>query len=155
MMHCDIKSLNFLVGRDLCVKLADLGEARKSYCIPVTEVKDLPVNIFWSSPEIIHGAKPVSQKADVWSLASVLFEIFSGNIPFDSPEYRGMSFPEFHQRLEAGLRPEIPRNLADCCPWICSMLANAWSCDPQDRPSAVELAQLINTNFESLCNMEI
>ncbi len=28
LMHCDIKSLNFLVTRDFVVKLADLGEAR-------------------------------------------------------------------------------------------------------------------------------
>jgi serine/threonine protein kinase len=28
MMHCDIKSLNFLVTSDLSIRLADLGEAR-------------------------------------------------------------------------------------------------------------------------------
>ena len=27
-MHCDVKSLNFLVTKDLTVKLSDLGEAR-------------------------------------------------------------------------------------------------------------------------------
>jgi serine/threonine protein kinase len=30
-MHCDVKSLNFLVTSELVVKLSDLGEARKSH----------------------------------------------------------------------------------------------------------------------------
>jgi hypothetical protein len=30
MMHCDIKSLNFLVAKDFGIRLADLGEARRS-----------------------------------------------------------------------------------------------------------------------------
>ena len=41
-MHCDIKSLNFLVTKDFTVKLADLGEARPFKNIPRNELGELP-----------------------------------------------------------------------------------------------------------------
>jgi serine/threonine protein kinase len=40
-MHCDIKSLNFLVTSSLTVKLADLGEARRIVDVNVTQ-RSLP-----------------------------------------------------------------------------------------------------------------
>lgn len=42
LMHCDIKSLNFLVTKDFVVKLADLGEARPFKNIPKSELGELP-----------------------------------------------------------------------------------------------------------------
>ena len=42
LMHCDIKSLNFLVTSNLRVKLADLGEARSVSDMRMSETKMLP-----------------------------------------------------------------------------------------------------------------
>lgn len=43
MMHCDIKSLNFLVSKDFVIKLSDLGEARPFHAnIPPEEAKLMP-----------------------------------------------------------------------------------------------------------------
>jgi serine/threonine protein kinase len=42
LMHCDIKSLNFLVTRDFTVKLADLGEARPSHGVDKIDASVLP-----------------------------------------------------------------------------------------------------------------
>jgi serine/threonine protein kinase len=42
LMHCDIKSLNFLVTSDLCIRLADLGEARVYAGLRHSEVQGLP-----------------------------------------------------------------------------------------------------------------
>lgn len=39
LMHCDIKSLNFLVTKDFIVKLSDLGEARPYRAIHVDRIK--------------------------------------------------------------------------------------------------------------------
>lgn len=47
LMHCDIKSLNFLVTKDFVVKLSDLGEARPYRAIHVDRVK-LPKYHFFS-----------------------------------------------------------------------------------------------------------
>ena len=42
MMHCDIKSLNFLVTDKLVVKLSDLGEARTDVNLRSSEARSLP-----------------------------------------------------------------------------------------------------------------
>lgn len=42
LMHCDIKSLNFLVTNDLSIRLADLGEARVYAGLRQSETQSLP-----------------------------------------------------------------------------------------------------------------
>jgi serine/threonine protein kinase len=43
MMHCDVKSLNFLVSSDFVIKLADLGESRPFRAsMPPEESKLMP-----------------------------------------------------------------------------------------------------------------
>lgn len=42
LMHCDIKSLNFLVTSDLSIRLADLGEARAYGGLRNSEAQGLP-----------------------------------------------------------------------------------------------------------------
>ena len=66
-VHNDIKSLNFLITRDLTVKLSDLGETRLADT--KIEAKELPTNINWSAPEVLSGNESVNTSADVWGLA--------------------------------------------------------------------------------------
>ncbi len=42
LMHCDIKSLNFLVTKDFTVKLSDVGEARIKENLSSSEARELP-----------------------------------------------------------------------------------------------------------------
>ena len=64
----------------------------------------------------------MSKSADVWSLALVLSEIFSGEVPFDSVEFRDLTFDEFRQKIEFGVRPEVPKKITDLYPWIPDMV---------------------------------
>lgn len=50
----------------------------------------------------------VNESADVWSLAMVIYEILSGEVPFDTEDCRALTFAQFIQRLRDGLRPNIP-----------------------------------------------
>ena len=54
----------------------------------------------------------LSPAADVWSLSMVIWEILSGEVPFDSAEFRAMDLDAFVARLKAGLRPQLPREFA-------------------------------------------
>lgn len=42
IMHCDIKSLNYLVARDFSIRLADLGEARRSDGLDRDQFQSIP-----------------------------------------------------------------------------------------------------------------
>jgi serine/threonine protein kinase len=83
-------------------------------------------NVNWSSPEVLNDGvdHPINQRADVWSLTLVIFEILSGEIPFDSPEYRNLHFDDFRTKLRAGLRPPIPDDILAREPWIADLVSS-------------------------------
>lgn len=67
-------------------------------------------NINWSSPELLSGQRRlVNQAADVWSLSMVIVEIMTGEVPYDTPEYRSLPLDEFIHRLKANERPSLPK----------------------------------------------
>ena len=105
------------VTSNMTVKLADLGEAR---FIHDNDPRKLPLNINWSSPEILIGGFDSLSTAhrtavDIWSLAMVLTEIFTGEVPFDNPECRSISsnIDQFIEYLRGGARPKLPKDYLD------------------------------------------
>ena len=70
-------------------------------------------NINWSSPETLNTENSrINQAADVWSLGMVIFEIISGEVPFDTDKYRSMTLHQFTEHLREGHRPPIPKEVA-------------------------------------------
>lgn len=91
MVHRDIKSFNFLIDRQLNVKLADLELGNQDLVTPIDErdvyeeiSKDILIN--WCPPEILSRRSNYSQASDIYSLSLVLWEIFSGVIPFETSD---------------------------------------------------------------------
>ena len=139
-MHCDIKSLNFLVSKELVVKLSDLGEARS--LLGNNDAGTMPSTINWSSPEILSRSTEISDSADIWSLAFVISEILSGEIPFDDADIKAMSLGALLENLLAGLRPRVGEVVAESCPWLLELLEGAWAYEPQDRCSSREMLEV-------------
>jgi tRNA A-37 threonylcarbamoyl transferase component Bud32 len=147
-VHNDIKSLNFLVTRDLTVKLSDLGETRLSNT--KIEAKELPTNINWSAPEVLNGNGQVHTSADIWGLSLVMYEILTGTVPFDLPEYRSLQLNEFALKLKQGLRPEIPQDIKEGkYKWIVPLIEQAWVYDANKRCSAEYLVTEFQQNLRS------
>ena len=138
-MHCDIKSLNFLVTENLHVKLSDLGEARSNEDLNIasSEARALPRNINWAAPELLRSdfSGVVNGQSDVWSLAMVLAEIFSGDVPFDSEHHRKLHIVDFLEQIRDGLRPEISDSIKEAFPPIQDILHCSWAYEPGDRLS--------------------
>jgi serine/threonine protein kinase len=59
----------------------------------------------------------VNQSADVWSIGMVMFEILSGEIPFDTNDHRNMIVDHFLEELKSGVRPSLPREFSHIT-WI-------------------------------------
>jgi serine/threonine protein kinase len=79
LMHCDIKSLNFLVTNEFVVKLSDLGEARPFKGMTAMDRGKMPKYLlpflpllFSSSPGLVLGIS-IGQHQRSWSTMETLF----------------------------------------------------------------------------------
>jgi serine/threonine-protein kinase len=82
LVHRDIKPANLLFDEEGLVRVADFGVARALAEASYTEPAGAMVGTArYMSPESAEG-KPVDGKADVYSLALVLYEALSGTVPF-------------------------------------------------------------------------
>jgi serine/threonine-protein kinase len=81
-VHRDIKPANLLFDEEARVRIADFGVARALAEAAWTEPAGAMVGTArYISPEAAEG-KPVDGRADVYSLALVLYEAVTGSVPF-------------------------------------------------------------------------
>ena len=147
-MHCDIKSLNFLVDSDLNVKLSDLGEARSSSQAS-QDFRLFPSNINWSAPEVLSEQATITAAADIWSLAMVIVEILTGEVPFDTQDWRNLRMDTFLGRLREGQRPYIPASISDQFPWLPKLIGEAWRFSAAERCDSIHMLDVFTAQIQS------
>jgi serine/threonine protein kinase len=100
ILHRDIKSYNFLVKDLSVIILTDFGLAKAKDFI--TSQTPTIGTLHWTAPEVFDAKW--SEKADIYSLGMVFFEIISGEIPFQHDE----NLRSVMNKVENGIRPKIP-----------------------------------------------
>lgn len=126
----DLKSRNLLLDYAYNVKICDFGLSRYSVNNEQMTACGTP---YWAAPEVILG-KAYNQKADVFSFAIVLWEIYTQEEPYEGR-------PGIDTAIEvaqSGLRPKIPRT---CPRSFRSLMEKAWAHEPKERPSMEEILQ--------------
>jgi serine/threonine-protein kinase len=144
LLHRDIKPANIRVGRHGLVKLLDFGIARSDQVDREarTETDVLVGSVPYMAPEVFsHG---VTDRVDVFALGCVLYEGL-----FGSKLYRGQKRPQVLRLLfsEAEFKAFVDSRLADgqqvrpdADPVAVRSIADCLSWNPEDRPSAAQLA---------------
>jgi len=103
IVHRDIKPQNLMVVRDGSIKVADFGIAHLQNEAVATGTVDTLGSVHYISPEQAKGLG-ADERSDIYSLGIVLYEMLSGELPFDCEDE--LKIPLLHLST-------IPKALAD------------------------------------------
>jgi serine/threonine protein kinase len=146
IVHRDVKPSNILIRGDGVVKLTDFGIARvyKPGSTPAHERDVAPGTGVYMSPEQVLSGK-VDGRSDLYSAATVLYEMLSGRTPF-STENKS----EFMVRQEQvnASPPPIRTWLLQAPPVLDALFARALAKDPNVRfANAIEMGTAFREAF--------
>jgi serine/threonine-protein kinase len=82
VVHRDIKPHNVLIDHDGRVRVTDFGIARAGTS-DITETGSVMGTAQYLSPEQAQG-RPVDERADLYAIGVVLYELLTGQVPFDA-----------------------------------------------------------------------
>ncbi|NLO82220.1 MAG: Stk1 family PASTA domain-containing Ser/Thr kinase [Clostridiales bacterium] len=115
IVHRDIKPQNILISEDGTVKVADFGIARAVSSATVTIAgANVMGSVHYFSPEQARGGY-VDEKSDIYSLGIVLYEMVTGNVPFEGDTAISVALKHIQERVKPPweLNPSIPKSLND------------------------------------------
>jgi eukaryotic-like serine/threonine-protein kinase len=147
VVHRDIKPQNVLVTEDgePRAKLMDFGVARLTDAAALTAPGDVVGTLAYMSPEQAEG-QAAGPEADVYSLALMLYECWSGEHPTRraTPAATARAIGDRPRALRR-LRPDLPREL-------CETIDACLQTRPGRRPSLEELGNAIEDSLEQLAD---
>lgn len=140
LIHRDIKPANILLeaGAEERVKITDFGLARAADDATITQSGVIAGTPMYMAPEQAYG-HPLDQRADLFSLGSVLYQMISGRPPFRA---------ETTLAVLRRVTEDTPRPIQDITPetpsWLCAIITKLHAKEPADRfQTAKELAELL------------
>ena len=142
LIHRDVKPQNILVGGRDQGFLADFGLTKASGDESLTKTGQFVGTFDYISPEQIKGERATA-KSDVYALAAVLYECFTGVVPYPKESdaatlYAHVSDPPPRVTEQ---RPELPEGLDE-------VIATGMAKDPAERyASASDLLRETNEGF--------
>ena len=148
IIHRDLKPANLFLttGTDgaPCIKVVDFGISKlvnpETNAQVVTTTRSLMGSPLYMAPEQLVSAKDVDQRADIWALGTVLFQLISGRTPFQAE-----SLPEVVAQVLHNEPPKLstlaPRDVPAATKKLDAVIARCLAKSKDDRYGSVaELA---------------
>ena len=113
VVHRDLKPQNIMVDRDGNARIMDFGIARSLKAKGVTEAGVIIGTPDYMSPEQVDG-KEADQRSDIYSLGIILFEMVTGEPPFegDTPLVVAAKQKTEKPRDPGEINPQVPESLS-------------------------------------------
>jgi serine/threonine protein kinase len=133
VVHRDVSPQNILISNSGSTVIIDFGVAKaRDRVSQDTSAGQLKGKIRYMAPEQALG-RNIDHRADVWALGSILYELFTGDSPFDGPN----EVATLHKLTSGHPPPPLPPSIA--AP-IRAVVARALAYDAEDRyATALEL----------------
>ncbi|BBM84774.1 protein kinase domain-containing protein [Candidatus Uabimicrobium amorphum] len=118
IVHRDLKPSNIMISKDNKVFIMDFGLAKTlSYSQRLTVTGTVIGTPLYMSPEQASGSKNIGIQSDIYSLGTILYEMITGQRPFNAPTallllQRVIKAPP---KAPSKLNPKIPANLDKIC----------------------------------------
>jgi serine/threonine protein kinase len=144
IIHCDIKPQNIIISSDNRLKITDFGIARALSTIENEERS----TVVWGSPQYLSPEQSLGNSAspasDVYSLGIVMYEMLTGQLPFDAPSTEEII--RMHQ-TQVPNAPSIYN--PECYPKLDQLILKVLSKEPSARyRTADQLGSVLKTLVE-------
>ena len=136
IVHRDVKPQNILVTESGDVKVADFGIARAASSATLTRTGIVLGSVHYMSPEQALGL-PVGPRSDLYSLGAVLYEMLTGEPPYDAENPISIAM----KHVDGYLRPpqEVDPSISE---GMNAITVRLLAKDPEERyPDAVSLVK--------------
>ncbi|XP_065175330.1 mitogen-activated protein kinase kinase kinase 7-like isoform X2 [Sycon ciliatum] len=131
LVHRDLKSPNLLlVHPGTVLKICDFGTA----CEARTHMTNCTGSAAWMAPEVFEDTL-YSEKCDVYSFGIILWEVLSGQKPFDDIKKGAFAIM---WAVHTGNRPKLIYSIPKI---LLTMITRCWDQDPTVRPSFSALSK--------------
>jgi len=112
IIHRDIKPQNIMLLQDGTIKVADFGIARFSQSETQTMTDKAIGSVHYIAPEQARGDY-ITDKADIYSLGVVLYEMLTGRLPFVAENAVSVALMQLQAKaaMPREINPSIPRGL--------------------------------------------
>jgi WD40 repeat protein len=127
VVHRDLKPANILLDEDGNAYLADFGIAKDLGSAFQTDHSGVIGSPAYISPEQIRD-EPISPRTDIYSLGIMLYEILTGELPFEGPTPIVVFFKHIHEQL-----PRLQRRRPELSDELNAVLQRATAKDPDER----------------------
>lgn len=127
IVHRDIKPQNIILLPNGNIKVTDFGIARFSRSDTKTLTEQAIGSVHYIAPEQAKG-EVTDEKADIYSIGVVLYEMLAGKVPFDSENAVSVALMQVQANAQklTQINPDIPKGLEQIC-------VHAMQKNPRDR----------------------
>ena len=110
VVHRDIKPQNILINSKDMVKITDFGLARSKETVTLTQSNMFMGTAYYISPEQAESGRSADTRSDLYSVATVLFEMLTGHPPYEGETAVDIVIKHMNDKIPSicRLRPELP-----------------------------------------------
>src|SRR5579885_1365855 len=110
VVHRDIKPQNILINSSDMVKITDFGLARSRETVTLTQSNVFMGTAYYISPEQAESGRSADTRSDLYSVATVLFEMLAGRPPYEGETAVDIVIKHMNDKIPSlcRLRPDLP-----------------------------------------------